>query len=113
MPQGGKFDVHADRNIAYETGLARRLSLIIYLNKAWQHEYGGQLELWNHDGNRPGSCDRTPVQPDGNFRNRRSELSRSSGADRESGRSVPHFVRGLLPHRAASEHDSAQLIVSY
>ena len=52
MPPGGKFDVHADRNIAYETGLARRLSLIIYLNKAWQHEYGGQLELWNHDGTR-------------------------------------------------------------
>jgi Rps23 Pro-64 3,4-dihydroxylase Tpa1-like proline 4-hydroxylase len=52
MPPGGKFDVHADRNMAYETGLARRLSLIIYLNQAWQHEYGGQLELWNHDGTR-------------------------------------------------------------
>jgi hypothetical protein len=38
MPSGGKFDVHADRNTAYETGLARRLSLIIYLNKSWKHE---------------------------------------------------------------------------
>jgi len=52
MPPGGKFDVHADRNMAYETGLARRLSLIIYLNKSWKHEYGGQFELWNHDGSR-------------------------------------------------------------
>ena len=52
MPPGGKFDVHADRNTAYETGLARRLSLIIYLNKSWKHEYGGQFELWNHDGSR-------------------------------------------------------------
>ena len=52
MPPGGKFDVHADRNMAYETGLTRRLSLITYLNKSWKHEYGGQLELWNQDGSR-------------------------------------------------------------
>ena len=52
MPPGGKFDVHADRNTAYETGLTRRLSLITYLNKSWKHEYGGQFELWNHDGSR-------------------------------------------------------------
>jgi 2OG-Fe(II) oxygenase superfamily len=47
MPSGGKFDVHVDRNTAYETGLLRRLALIIYLNRAWPHEYGGQLELWD------------------------------------------------------------------
>jgi len=50
IPHGAKFDVHCDRNVAYETGLSRRLALIVYLNKDWQHEYGGQLELWNHDG---------------------------------------------------------------
>ncbi len=54
IPQGGKFDVHVDRNTAYETGLNRRLTLITYLNKSWEHEYGGQLELWNADGTR---CD--------------------------------------------------------
>jgi hypothetical protein len=52
MPVGGKFDVHVDRNTAYETGLNRRLSLIIYLNKDWKPEYGGQLELWNSDATR-------------------------------------------------------------
>lgn len=50
MAPGGHFDVHCDRNVAYETGLARRLSLIIYLNKSWQPKYGGQLELWNSTG---------------------------------------------------------------
>ncbi len=50
MPKGSKFDVHIDRNTAYETGLVRRLALIIYLNKDWKHEYGGQLELWNSEG---------------------------------------------------------------
>lgn len=54
IPQGGKFDVHVDRNTAYETGLNRRLTLITYLNKSWEREYGGQLELWNSDGTR---CD--------------------------------------------------------
>jgi hypothetical protein len=52
IPPGGKFDVHSDRNTAYETGLTRRLSMIIYLNKNWKHEYGGQFELWNSDGTR-------------------------------------------------------------
>jgi hypothetical protein len=52
IPRGGKFDVHVDRNIAYSTGLVRRVSLLIYLNKDWKHEYGGQLELWSKDGNR-------------------------------------------------------------
>jgi 2-oxoglutarate-Fe(II)-dependent oxygenase superfamily protein len=50
IPSGGKFDVHVDRNTAYDTGLIRRLGLIIYLNKDWAPEYGGQLELWNSDG---------------------------------------------------------------
>jgi Rps23 Pro-64 3,4-dihydroxylase Tpa1-like proline 4-hydroxylase len=52
MPRGGKFDVHVDRNTAYETGLTRRLSLITYLNKSWRHEYGGQFEMWTSDGSR-------------------------------------------------------------
>jgi Rps23 Pro-64 3,4-dihydroxylase Tpa1-like proline 4-hydroxylase len=50
IPVGGKFDIHSDRNTAYETGLIRRLSLIIYLNKDWKPEYGGQFELWNSNG---------------------------------------------------------------
>jgi 2OG-Fe(II) oxygenase superfamily len=50
IPRGGKFDVHVDRNTAYSTALVRRLSLLIYLNKDWKQEYGGQLELWSKDG---------------------------------------------------------------
>jgi hypothetical protein len=50
IPRGGQFDVHVDRNVAYSIGLVRRLSLLIYLNKDWKHEYGGQLELWGKDG---------------------------------------------------------------
>ena len=50
VPAGGKFDVHADRNIDQNSGLERRLAMLIYLNKDWRPEYGGQLELWNQEG---------------------------------------------------------------
>jgi hypothetical protein len=50
MPPGAFFDVHVDRNTAYETGLVRRLGLIIYLNQDWRQEFGGQLELWDASG---------------------------------------------------------------
>jgi hypothetical protein len=52
VPEGGKFDVHADRNTDHNSGLERRLSMLIYLNKNWKPEYGGQLELWNQKGTR-------------------------------------------------------------
>jgi hypothetical protein len=54
MRRGDYFNVHSDRNVAYDTGLTRRLAMIIFLNKAWKPEYNGQLELWNSDATR---CD--------------------------------------------------------
>jgi type IV secretory pathway TrbD component len=50
MHRGDHFNIHSDRSVAYETGLIRRLAMIVFLNKSWQATYGGQLELWNHDG---------------------------------------------------------------
>ncbi len=47
MPSGGKFDVHADRNTDHYSGLRRRLVMLLYLNKDWRPEYGGQLEIWD------------------------------------------------------------------
>jgi Rps23 Pro-64 3,4-dihydroxylase Tpa1-like proline 4-hydroxylase len=47
MRRGDYFHVHADRSIAYDTGLTRRLALIVFLNKSWKPEYEGKLELWN------------------------------------------------------------------
>ncbi len=59
MRRGDYFNVHADRNVAYETGLTRRLAMIIFLNKSWSAEYHGQLELWTADGRR---CE-TSIEP--------------------------------------------------
>lgn len=54
MKRGDFFNVHSDRNIAYDTGLTRRLAMIVFLNKRWDRSYHGQLELWNDAATR---CD--------------------------------------------------------
>jgi Rps23 Pro-64 3,4-dihydroxylase Tpa1-like proline 4-hydroxylase len=59
MRRGDYFSVHADRNVAYDTGLTRRLAMIIFLNRAWSSAYHGNLELWSADGKR---CE-TTIQP--------------------------------------------------
>ena len=52
MQPGDFFNVHSDRSVAYDTGLTRRLALIIFLNKAWSAAYHGQLELWDAQATR-------------------------------------------------------------
>jgi len=47
--RGGKLAIHADFNKHPRYGLDRRLNLLLYLNKDWREEYGGQLELWNRE----------------------------------------------------------------
>jgi hypothetical protein len=54
MQRGDFFNVHSDRNVAYETGLTRRLAMIVFLNREWDPKYNGQLQLWNSDATR---CD--------------------------------------------------------
>jgi Rps23 Pro-64 3,4-dihydroxylase Tpa1-like proline 4-hydroxylase len=59
MRRGDYFSVHSDRNVAYDTGMLRRLAMIVFLNKSWRPEYHGKLELWNREAT---SCDAT-VEP--------------------------------------------------
>lgn len=47
--RGGLLRVHADFNKSSRTNLDRRLNVLIYLNKNWKEEYGGQFELWDTD----------------------------------------------------------------
>jgi hypothetical protein len=59
MKRGDFFKIHSDRNVAYDTGLTRRLVMIVFLNREWDPKYRGQLELWNHEATR---CD-VSVEP--------------------------------------------------
>jgi hypothetical protein len=46
---GGHLSVHTDFNHHKPMNLERRINALIYMNKDWREEYGGQLELWNSD----------------------------------------------------------------
>tara|TARA_B110000971_G_C19934674_1_gene465753 strand:+ start:55 stop:867 length:813 start_codon:yes stop_codon:yes gene_type:complete len=45
--KNGFLKVHADFNYHPKLKLDRRINILIYLNKNWKQEYGGDLELWD------------------------------------------------------------------
>jgi hypothetical protein len=45
--RGGKLGIHADFRINEQLHLSRRMNVIIYLNKNWEKQFGGFLELWD------------------------------------------------------------------
>jgi hypothetical protein len=45
----GHLDVHVDFNYIKDRDLHRRLNILIYFNKNWQPEWGGNIELWDED----------------------------------------------------------------
>jgi hypothetical protein len=47
IENGGYLEVHADFNHLKNYNLARRINLLLYLNKDWKDEYNGHLELWD------------------------------------------------------------------
>lgn len=45
----GHLDVHVDFNYIEDRQLHRRMNIIIFFNKGWQPEWGGNFELWDAD----------------------------------------------------------------
>jgi hypothetical protein len=45
----GHLDVHVDFNFLDDRKLHRRLNILIYFNKNWKPEWGGNVELWDKD----------------------------------------------------------------
>jgi hypothetical protein len=56
---GGFLEVHADFNYLKRYGLARRINLLLYLNKDWDSSYRGDLEMWD----RPSMTRITAIAP--------------------------------------------------
>ena len=49
ISKGGRLEIHSDYNKHPNNGLWRRINLLLYLTPNWESEWGGDLELWNHD----------------------------------------------------------------
>ena len=49
IDSGGKLSIHADSRKSSSTGNYRRINLLLYLNKDWNKEWGGSLQLWDKD----------------------------------------------------------------
>ena len=49
IKNGGVLKVHADFNRHPSLDLDRRVNLLLYLNKNWKEEWGGNLELYSQD----------------------------------------------------------------
>lgn len=43
----GHLDVHVDFNYIKDRDLHRRLNILVYFNKNWQPEWGGNIEMWD------------------------------------------------------------------
>lgn len=46
---GALLDVHVDFNYVEKKQWHRRLNILLFLNKNWQSDWGGQFEIWNSD----------------------------------------------------------------
>jgi Rps23 Pro-64 3,4-dihydroxylase Tpa1-like proline 4-hydroxylase len=53
-PKGGKLDMHVDYGLHPMLNKERRLNLIVYLNKDWKEEYGGNIEFWHKEMSKKG-----------------------------------------------------------
>jgi len=52
--RGGFLDVHHDFNLSHhDSTLFRQINFLLYLNKNWESEWGGDLELWDKDMSGP------------------------------------------------------------
>lgn len=49
VPPGGFLGLHYDFSTQQELGLLRRVNVLLYLNRGWRTEWGGQLELHSND----------------------------------------------------------------
>lgn len=49
IERGGKLGIHVDFSGHHELGVFRRLNVLLYLNKNWREEWGGDFQLWDRD----------------------------------------------------------------
>ncbi|MEO8216242.1 MAG: 2OG-Fe(II) oxygenase [Acidobacteriota bacterium] len=110
IERGGFLNVHADFNWHPKLRLDRRLNMLVYLNRDWPDEYGGNLELW--DGSSPVHSiqplfNRTVVfsTTDQSFHGHPQPLSCPPGRSRKSV-SLYYYTNGRPESERSAAHDT-------
>jgi hypothetical protein len=110
--RGGFLDVHADFNWHPKLRLDRRLNMLIYLNRGWQPEWGGALELWDRGMQGPVASilpvfNRTVVftTTDSSFHGHPRPLSCPDGVTRKSV-SLYYYSNGRPDSERSAPHDT-------
>ena len=102
IERGGFLKVHADFNHHSRLDLERRLNLLLYLNRDWREEWGGQLELWDTDDDIGGGAHRTNFQPVRGLQHHELRLPRSPRSARVPRGSHPQVDGPLLLHEGST-----------
>lgn len=112
IERGGFLKIHADFNVHPKLHLDRRLNLIVYLNRDWQEEYGGHLELWDRDMRRCARkvlpvFNRTVVfsTTDTSYHGHPSPLACPPTTTRRSA-SLYYYTNGRPPEERSAPHDT-------
>jgi len=63
VPPGGFLGLHYDFSTQQELRLDRRVNVLLYLNRDWRPEWGGQLELHSNDPLEGGGQTVTEIEP--------------------------------------------------
>jgi Rps23 Pro-64 3,4-dihydroxylase Tpa1-like proline 4-hydroxylase len=109
---GGFLKVHADFNVHPKLKVDRRLNMLIYLNRGWQEEWGGHLELWDASAT---EC-RTRIAPvfnrtvvfsttDTSFHGHPHPLQSPPGVTRKSV-SLYYYTAGRPEEERSAPHDT-------
>jgi Rps23 Pro-64 3,4-dihydroxylase Tpa1-like proline 4-hydroxylase len=109
---GGFLKVHADFNVHPKLKVDRRLNMLVYLNRGWQEEWGGHLELWDASAT---EC-RTRIAPvfnrtvvfsttDTSFHGHPHPLQSPPGVTRKSV-SLYYYTAGRPEEERSAPHDT-------
>lgn len=109
---GGFLKIHADFNVHPKLKLDRRANMLIYMNRDWREEWGGDLELWTPSAS---EC-RKRVAPlfnrtvifsttDTSFHGHPHPLQSPAGITRKSV-SLYYYTAGRPEHERSAPHDT-------
>ena len=107
--RGGHLNIHADFSTHHvHENWARRVNILLYLNEEWRDEWGGELELWDHDMTACQARVHPGRQPDAGVHHVARQLPRPPRPADLPRRRRPPVDGALLLHRGGRRPSAAR-----